>query len=481
MSRAASTDYLVHAVSMTAHNPVLEGIRDGGAEVVLGIYRLVKTGFVHALENQAVGTSVRGLGATLRNFADIVGGAVVITYVQDTLFVCGQLLRASRGTYEAAMELGAILLRAGVSELAFEATVSDEAILAFCAALTQAVRDPNRRGALLEGNLSGITVRKVDPGLDSALDSRSQPVAEQIVRIYATALVVMRRFFDDLAAGSNALPHRVKRLAQRLVTLFETGSPVLLAMTALASSHRDEAGRSVQTAILALASAWGITHDRAHLARLAMEALLSEVGRVRLAGEGKRDRLVTLGDSVEQRVPAESAGICLRMAGVSYANAQRTVAVYEAGRLERQELVGPLYEAGWSPLLESRILELVRGLVALLVPRDASRPRSLVDALTVLSRRASLDPVVFRLLVRAVGLVPVGTVVELAGGEWAVVLGGSSGETAFPPKVRVVTDASGNALGAPKDLDLARPGAPRIRRIIEPERARFNVVRPLLD
>lgn len=481
MNRSTRTDYLVHAVSMNAQNPVLEGIRDGGAEVVLGIYRLVKTSFVHALENQAVVTSVRALGHTLRNFAEAVGGSVVVTYLQDTLFVCGQLLRASRGTYEAAMELAAILLRAGVSELAFESTVSDEAILAFCAALTQAVRDPNRRAALLEGNLPGITLRKVDPDLDAAMDSRSQPIAEQVVRVYATALVVMRRFLDDLAAGSNALPHRVKRLAQRLVTLFETGSPVLLAMTALATSHRDEAGRSVQTAILAIASAWGVTRDRAHLARLAMEALLSEVGRVRLAGEGKRDRLVTLGDAVEQRVPAESAGICVRMAGVSYANAQRTVVVYEAGRLERQELVGPLYEAGWSPLLESRILELVRAFVGMLSPRDAARPRSLVDALTVLSRRVGTDPVVFRLLVSAVGLVPVGTVVELSGGEWAVVLGGSGGETAFPPKVRVVTDASGNALGAPRDLDLARPGAARIRRIIEPERARFNVVRPLLD
>lgn len=481
MTDSAGSDFLVHAVSMTAHNPVLEGIRDGGAEVILGVYRLVKTSFVHALENQAVASAVRGLGHVLREFASTVGGPVVLTYLQDTIFVCGQLLRASRGTYEAAMELSGILLRAGVSEVAFEPTVTDEAILALCGAITAAVRDPSRRSALIDGVLPGITVRKVDPELDAAADSRDQAISEQVVRIYATALVVMRRFFDDLAAGSSALPHRVKRLAQRLVTLFETGSPTMLAMTALVSTHRDEAGRAVQTAILCIATAWGVTRDRAHLARIAMEALLSEVGRVRLAGETKRDRLMTLGDAVEQRVPAESAGICLRMAGVSYANAQRTVAVFEAGRLERRELLGPVYDAPWAPLFESRVLELVRALVALLVPRDASRARSVVDALTVLSRRQGNDPVLMRLLVRTVGLIPVGTVVELVGGEWGVVLGAAAGETAFPPKVRLVTDGAGNALGAPKEVDLARPGAPRIRRIVEPEKARFNVVRPLLD
>jgi hypothetical protein len=87
-----------------------------------------------------------------------------------------------------------------------------------------------------------------------------------------------------------------------------------------------------------------------------------------------------------------------------------------------------------------------------------------------------------RLLVRAVGVLPTGTVVELEGGEWAVVVGPSSYAEAFPaPSLRLVTDRRGRALDVSGLLDLGDPilGArrPRIARVVEPEQARFNVAR----
>lgn len=480
MSDDERGSFLVHAVTLSTKNVALERIRDRGADVVMAVYRLVKTAFVHALENQAVAAAVTSLGTTVRDFAASTGGAAVVTFVGDTVFVSGQLLRASRGSYEAAIELSTILLRAGVSEVGFDASVPDDAIAQFCSALTTSVRDPSRHDALLGATFAGMHVRRVDPDLESSGGNEAS-VPDRIVRAYATALVVMRRFFDDVAAGTPVFPHRVKRLAQRLVSLFELRSPSLLAVTALASRHRDDAGRAVQSALLAIACAWNVTQERLVLSRLAMAALLADVGRVRLAGEARRDRLVALGDAVEAVVPAETAQISIAMAGVNFPNALRTVTMHEATWLERSKLLGPVYTGGLAPLVEARILEVVRALVIHLAPRDASRSLSLMEALAVVGSAKGVDPIAFRLLMRAIGLLPVGTVVELNTGEWAVVDGTEAGYSSYPPKVRVVTDGGGRALASPFLVDLAHPAAPRIARIVEPERSRFNVVRPLLS
>jgi hypothetical protein len=477
-------DFLVHAVGGTSGNPVLERIRDKGSEVVLAIYRLAKTSLVHALDNQAITASVHATARTLRDFAAVVGGTVVLTYVGDTVFVCGQLLRASRGTYESAIELGGLLARAGASELTFEGSVPPESLLAFAGGFAASLRDPSRRGALLQTPLVGMTVRRTDPTLERDDREADATPGDKVVRLYASALAVMNRFLDSLATGSTLLPHRVKRLAQSLVSVSETGHPALIGMTALAHAHRDDAGRAVQSALLALVVARQITTERVPLARIAMAALLADAGRVRLAGESGRDRLVGLPDALDAQVPGLTSATCITMAGVNIANAARTVMAHEATWLERQDTLGPVYAGELSPLFESRILETVRAMLTRLAPRDASRPMSPLEALADLARSPSLDPVAFRLLVRAVGVIPIGTVVELDGGEWAVVAGTSETSSLLDrPRVRVVVDRSGRALDPPVDVDLGALEGPRARRIVrvlEPGEAQFNVARVLI-
>ncbi len=80
------------------------------------------------------------------------------------------------------------------------------------------------------------------------------------------------------------------------------------------------------------------------------------------------------------------------------------------------------------------------------------------------------------------GLVPTGTVVELEGGEWAVVVGPSAYAEAFPaPCLKLVTDRRGRPLASPGLLDLGDPALgerrPKIARTVEQGQARFNVAR----
>jgi hypothetical protein len=296
----------------------------------------------------------------------------------------------------------------------------------------------------------------------------------------------MRKFMDDVSSGkgSKVLPHRVKRIAQGLVGLAETEGTSLLGLTALANAHRDDAGRALQTAILTIAIAREMTSDGAMVARMAMAALLADVGRVRLAGAEGRNRLVKLPEAVERDIPAMATALSIGMNGVTVQGALHAVIVFEATWLEREAELGPLYGGARPPLLPSKVVHLARATLDLLAPRDNRPSAALLDALQTLTENPAIDKMLLRLLVSAVGINPVGSVVELETGEWAVVVGPSRNPAApDAPRVRVIVDAAGAVLEPPVELDLgsAPPGRsyPRIARNLSREETRFNVARAL--
>ncbi len=479
MTEAPQHDFLAHCVAQTTGNPMLEEIRDRSADAALAVFRLAKNALVHAIENDAMVSTAEQSRKVLTGFAVEIGTSVVITFLDDTVFVCGQLLRASRKIYEATIELGRLLARCGVSEVTFDADLTGQNLLDFAAAVAAATRDPERRTALVDLQVPNIHVRKVDRVLTKRMDDTG-PIEEQILRLYAIALMVMRKFYDNIAVGANVMPHRVKRLAQKLVILAETGNPAVLGMSAMAHAHRDDAGRAVQSAILAVVLGRRLTADRVMLAQLAMTALMTEAGRVRLVGPERRGQLVALPEEEEVRVPPMTSVVTIGTGGINVPNALRTVVAFEATWLERQELLGSPF-GGKTPLPQSNILRVVRRILDLLAPRDATiRPLGPVDALAALAADPTLDRALVRLLVRAVGVIPVGSVVEFETGEWAVVVGPSANEQALHlPRVRIVTDARGNPMEPPKEIDLGTSGEarslPRVKSVIDPQRARFNV------
>jgi hypothetical protein len=480
--------FLAACKATDTRNQALEGIRDKGAEVILAVFRLLKTSLVHSLENKAVQLTCKETHGIVSDFAATVGGYVSITYVEDTIFVCGQLLRASRSIYESAMEVGKLLNVCGVSEISFTGDVSQKDLLALCAAFSTSVRDPTQREELLGAKLSNVIVRQVDSTLQSGGgtdDEHKLPEMQRALSAYASALVVMRQFFQRLAAGKPVMPHRVKRVAQRMVAIGEDDENALIAMTTLANAHRDEAGRAVQTAILSVLVARRLTPDRTTLAQLAMAALMADVGRVRIAGVDGLEKFIPLSEDVERAVPALTSSLCIATGGVNMQNAMRTVATYEATCMEREHLVGPLYQRKMAPMVHSKILYLVRQVLDRIAPRDGSRAKSPLDALAEVAALPNIDEVAYKLLIQAVGVLPTGTVVEFETGEWGIVTGPSANPKALTrPRVNLITDRNGQVYSKPRPIDLGEPAEgkryPRVIGVIEPSRARFNVTGALL-
>ncbi|MBM4361284.1 MAG: hypothetical protein FJ104_01295 [Deltaproteobacteria bacterium] len=488
MTDQAQRDFLAECQASTTGNPILEQIRDRGSDAVLALFRLVKNALVHAIDNRAVTTTAAQSREILSGFAGMVGSNASVTFLGDTIFVCGQLLRATRMVYESAVELGEIFARCGISEVVVEPDVAPEDLLELVRLVVAAYRQPEQRAALLEARIPHVSVRRVEAELQRKDTDDGLPDSERIVRFYATALVVMRGFFDAVAEGATVLPYRVKRLSQQLVTLAQTNDPALLGLTAMANAQRDDAGRSVLAAMLAVVIGKQITSDKLPLARLAMAALMADVGRVRVAGREGRDQLLSLAEADEARVPPATATVCLATGGVNVPSALRTVVTAEVTGLERESIVGPLYDRQRAPLVESQVLRLARALIDELAPRDAAlSAKAPLDAIEAVSRLPAIDPGLLRVFINAVGLLPTGSVVEFETGEWGVVVGPSKAPEAFDrPIVRLVTDRAGKSLNPPREVDLGAPAPgsrvfPRIANVVPPKQARFNVTRVFLE
>jgi len=481
-------DFLDLCAAAGTSNPALEEIQQRSSEVVLAVFRLAKIVVVHAIDNDAVRKIVNNTHEILTTFSGLVGESVTITFVQEeSIFVCGELLRGTRAVYEAATELGSMLRTCDVSEVSFTSEVSKNDIFTFAKALSVSLGDPKQRSVLASTKVPNIKARKVDAILshsgdedESDLDMRSKTL-----KTYASALLVIREFYESLAAGRNVLPHRAKRIAQKLVMIAEESESTLMGMTTLSYAKREDATRALHAAILSILVGRQITDDRVLLSKLALAALLADAGRAQVAGPERLNKLVRLPEEIEAAVPSHSAAITFITGGIRSASAMRAVSAFETTWMEREHILGRTYRGRFEPTVLSKILRLVRALLDLVAPRDISEAMTPFDALAELSGRDWAEPQLLKLLTSTIGLIPSGTVVEFASGEWGVVIGPSDNpEATHLPKVKIITDKRGKAVDAQGFLDLGVDESAarnlRISGIVPPGKAKFNVTRAFL-
>ncbi|MGK3999341.1 hypothetical protein [Sorangium sp. So ce1024] len=446
------------------------------------IYRLAKACLLHSDSNQAVLSLVPSAIDSIVEYCELSGSeAATLVFAGNTLFLNGQMLRASRDTYEVALELGSFFEACDVSELVLEKTVRRAELAAFARLLADAQRDRSIAARLLQSNLRGVRVRKLtNPFPAGAIEGDGTRIG-RISRTYAAAILVMRSFYAALRSSEPALPQRVKRVAQRLVAAAEEDARLLLSVAAGKVADPDEAGLSVSTAIVALGIARQLTTDRRMLGSLVTAALLYDVSRLRLTGAlagpgdgeepGARSLLErSLSDDEKERLPASAAVMLTALGKLHAPSITRTVIAYEALGLRPGGRPGLLYGGRRSPTVLARILAAARQFTEL---RSAPFPAidgassggSSLDA--VLQRmlagaESATDRAIAKLLVGALGIIPTGTFVQLSTGELGVVLSTPSSPARFAqPPVRVLFDEQGHLLAAPFDVDLAQraPGA----------------------
>jgi hypothetical protein len=454
-----------------------EHARELGAGVVVALYRLARQAQLHDLTNQAFVRQLEQTHQIIGEYCLRAGTNVSILFADKAVFVAGQLLKGSRTAYESAAELAQLLEWCGGSELSIARDVTQPELLAFAEAISVAMRAERGRG--FRSPSPKIRLRAVgDAARLRGIQVERLAIEQRIVRNYATAVVVLRGFFDDLAASRYVLPRRIKRIAQNLVDLSEGDTPAFLGVTEVRNANHDAAGRAVNAAILAVAIAREVTGDRSTLAQVAMAAMMHDVGRPRAialatAGGPRISQLTArLSEDAEDKLPGGTAAVLTALGRVNEPSIKRTVIAFEALWLRRASSLGPVYRGARAPTIHARIVTLARRYNDLLTPEPGLAPPPPEMAIAALANELtdSADRTVLRMLVPALGLFPVGTVVQLSSDEIGEVVPTNRAAVAGRPMVRVSMGRDGGVLAAPVDVDLARPAeARRIVRVMSIE------------
>lgn len=445
-----------------------EHARDLGAGVVVAIYRLAKLAQMHDLGNQAFLRQLEDGHRLIQEYCLRSGGNVNVLFARRAVFVAGQLLKGSRGVYESAAELAEILEWCGGAELTIARDVTVAELKAFAEAIGVAMRAEKGKG--YRAPSPRIRLREVtDAARLRGLELEDLSFEQRVVRTYASAVVVMRRFFEDLREGRYELPRRIKRIAQSLVDLSEGSTPALLGVTEARNANQDEAGKAVNAAILAVAVAREITSDRGLLAQIAMAAMMRDSGRPRAAalargnGPGMTGVVAKLSEDAEDKLAAGTAAVLTTLGRVNEATITRTVIAYEALWLRRAQFIGPLYRGVRAATLQAKIVHLAHRYNDLVTPEPGLAPPTPDFAIATLweELKEPSERTVLRMLVAALGLYPIGTVVQLTTGEVAEVVGGADARASLAaPRVRLVMDAHGGVIDRRVEVDLASASNP---------------------
>lgn len=439
-----------------------EHARDQGAAALMAVYKLAKLAQVHNLTNQAFLQQLDQTVAIVADYCIRSGANLNILFAHKAAFITGQLLKGSRGVYQLASELGEIFEWLGGSELIMQRDISREEMLAFAEEISRCMR--TERGSFRSPSPK-IRLRKVaDAARLRGIEVEQLDQEQRIRRTYASAVVVMRRFYEDLQESHYMLPRRIKRVAQSLVDLSEGSTAAYLGVTEARNANHDEAGRAVNSAILAVAVAREVTQDRVVLAQVAMAAMMHDVARPRAFALAKASAgefapmMTTLSEDQEDRLAAGTAAVLTALGRVNEPSITRTVVAYEAQWMRRQQWIGAVYRGKRPPTIHARIMRIARRYNDLLTPEPGLPPPTTDYAVAQLDEDLPdpSDKTVLRMLVSALGLVPLGTVVQLSTGEICEVTRGATGPL-DKPKVKVVMDARGGVVANGPELDLGKP------------------------
>ena len=450
-----------------------EHARELGSGVVVAIYRLMKLAQMHDLGNQAFMRQLEQTHQMIGDYGLRSGSNITMLFQDKVTFVAGQLLKGNRGAYEAAAELGPMFERMGGSEVHIARDITREDLRQFAEQISLV----HRTGSASQVRLpTTIALRQVAANARlRGIDLEDLTHDQRISRAYASAVVIMRRFFEDLQQSRYVLPRRIKRIAQSLVDLSDAASAAYLGVTEARNANFDEAGRAVNTAILAVAIARETTSTRIALAPSAMAAIMHDVARPRalaLAGAagGPMPGMAgptTLSEDQEDRLAAGAAAVLTALGRVNEPSITRTVLTFESLWLRRRTWLGPVYWGARSPTLHAKVIAVARRYNDLLTPEPGLSPPTTDHAVAMLANELTdpQDRTVLRMLVSALGLLPIGTIVQLQTGEIAEVTRGAKG-LGDKPRVRLLADANNVQYTQQMELEVAQDPRRNVLRVL---------------
>ena len=318
--------------------------------------------------------------------------------------------------------------------------------------------------------------QKAEPAPDAKPDEHS------VTAIYAQAQEAVERIFEDLERGIPPSPETTKAIVSNVlgqVLSDRAAMATQLAIQKIKQFDRSLTTHALDTCILSLVVAIESGLDQPTQELVGMGALLHDAGYVRLPRNLVRKREECSGQDKTLLEQHCKLGVALlsEQPGM-HEDVLRVV------REHHERADGSGFPAGLGNDQTSRLAQIVGivdfydGMVSRRGARPAMVPHDAVRQLFLAGERGQFEKSLVELMIRSIGVYPVGSLVRLNTGEQAVVVGVNP-QQRLKPLVKVTTDPQGGSYATPIEVDLATPSPDHtvrsVLRVLDPTKERVNI------
>jgi HD-GYP domain-containing protein (c-di-GMP phosphodiesterase class II) len=300
--------------------------------------------------------------------------------------------------------------------------------------------------------------------------------------IYAQAQEAVERIFEDLERGIPPSPEATKAIVSNVlgqVLNDRAAMATQLAIQKIKQFDRSLTTHALDTCILSLVVAVENGLDHTAQEHIGMGALLHDAGYVRLPRNLVRKREECSGQDktlLEQHCKlgvtllSEQPGMHEDVLRIVREHHERSNGGGFPAKLGNDQIFHLAQIVG--------IVDFYDGMVSRRGTRQAMIPHDAVRQLFLAGEQGLFEKSLVELLIRSIGVYPVGSLVRLNTGEQAVVIGVNP-QQRLKPLVKVTTDPQGGSYATPIDIDLATPSPDHtirtVLRVLDPSKERVNI------
>ncbi len=310
----------------------------------------------------------------------------------------------------------------------------------------------------------------------------TKPEDHSATVIYTQAQEAVERIFEDLERGIPPSPEATKAIVSQVLGQVLNNRATMatqLAIQKIKQFDRSLTTHALDTCILSLVVAVESGLDQTAQEQIGMGALLHDAGYVRLprnlvrkreecSGQDKTllEQHCKLGVALLSEQPGMHEGV-LRIVREHHERANGSGFPAKLGNdqiFDLAQIVG--------------IVDFYDGMVSRRGTRQAMIPHDAVRQLFLAGEQGLFEKSLVELLIRSIGVYPVGSLVRLNTGEQAVVIGVNP-QQRLKPLVKVTTDPQGGSYATPIDIDLATASPDHtirtVLRVLDPSKERVNI------
>jgi HD-GYP domain-containing protein (c-di-GMP phosphodiesterase class II) len=376
--------------------------------------------------------------------------------LMNAIFVNDARVRVSRGTYQTLRLIIDEFRESGIGEVTFMEGVSPQDLRSFLYLLLE--KKWRSKGGdhplaiqLIKRNIYTIIVKPSDP---EAIDE--QRGKEKAKKIYFRSIAIVREVCESLLEDKPLPLRKTKRLVQSMVDLLVHDRVALQGLSTVKNYDEYTYNHSVNVSIYALAVGKKLGFSKKILAELGMAALLHDVGKVRIPDTILRKRAKL--NEVEWEIVKSHP-----MIGV-----EQILEFREFAGIHPRVLFGIFdhhlnFNASGYPSLKRKKKQTLFGKIitmadvydALTSPRCYRKGLySPVDALKLMWKECGVhfDPTLFKVFVNAIGIYPIGSLVQLDSDELGIVYETNSSPRLLDRPTVLALATKEQARGRPIDL-----------------------------